>query len=70
MFHNAIMGNKKQSSDRHKPTRNVRLNMRLATQLQKLAEQNATNITVEANRAVRELLERVDLWPPSADPSA
>ncbi|HTU22502.1 MAG TPA: hypothetical protein VMG10_30975 [Gemmataceae bacterium] len=56
---------KKKSSDRHKPSTQVRLNIRLAEQLEKLAERNATSVTQEANRAVRLLLEEAGLWPPA-----
>lgn len=68
MVHNLLMSSrKKQSSDRHKPSRQVRLNIRLAAQLEKLADRNATSTTQECNRAVREMLEREGLWPPPAD---
>lgn len=62
------MSNRKKKSsgqDRHKPSVQVRLNIRLATQLEKLAERNATSVTQEANRAVRLLLEEAGLWPPA-----
>lgn len=54
------------SSDRHKPRRTVGLRERLAAQLQILCERNATDLTEETNRAVREMLEREGLWPPPA----
>ena len=58
------MSNRKKKNDRHKPSVQVRLNIRLAAQLEKLAERNATSVTQEANRAVRLLLEEAGLWPP------
>ena len=54
----------KSGSDRHKPARQIRLNLRLSVQLDKLAHRNATSVTQEVNRAVRELLTREGLWPP------
>lgn len=65
-FDNAFMG-KKKSSDRHKPSKQVRLRKSLADQLEVLAERNATTVPEEVNRAVRLLLEREGLWPPPAD---
>jgi len=56
--------NKKQGGDRHKPSRQVRVNPKLAAALDKLAARNATTAPIEANRAIRELLERESLWPP------
>jgi hypothetical protein len=38
----------------------------LAEQAEVLAERNATNLTQEVNRALRELLAREGLWPPSS----
>lgn len=58
---------KKNVSDRHKPARQIRLNLRLSIQLEKVAERNATNVTQEVNRAVREMLTREGLWPPAPD---
>ena len=53
-----------ESTDRHKPSRMVRLKERLAVQLELVAAENATSLTEEVNRAVRELLQRAGLWPP------
>lgn len=61
---NAFMVKKNRTSDRHKPSRNVRLRERLANQLQLLAERDDSNITEQTNRAVRELLVREGFWPP------
>lgn len=61
MFQNRWMAKKK---DRHKASRMTRIKESLAVELEKLADQNATSITVEVNRAVRELLIREGLWPP------
>jgi len=55
---------KKSSDDRHKPATQIRLKPRLSAQLKILADRNATDITAETNRAVREMLERAGLWPP------
>jgi hypothetical protein len=52
--------------DRHKPRRMIGLPERLAVQLDKLAERNASRMTQEVIRAVREYLERNNLWPPPA----
>ncbi len=51
------------SGDRHKPAKMLRIRAQLARQLVRLAERRATDPTEEANRAVRELLEREGLWP-------
>jgi hypothetical protein len=63
---NTLMGKKKggTSGDRHKPGRMVRIKQALAAQLERLAASNATNLTQEVNRAVRELLAREGYWPP------
>ncbi len=63
MLQNALMA-KKKSTDRHKPSRMVRLKESLARRLDSLVERNATSLAQEVNRAVRELLEREGLWPP------
>ncbi len=71
MANNVFMARKKSNqqngtgNDRHKPHRMVRLRERLAAILDKLAEQNATSVTEEMNRAVREMLQREGLWPQS-----
>lgn len=57
----------KDTADRHKPTRMVRIPEVLAQQLDALAERKVTNVTQETVRAVREMLEREGLWPPAAD---
>ncbi|HEY7330143.1 MAG TPA: hypothetical protein VH592_21075 [Gemmataceae bacterium] len=61
---------KKSDSDRHKPARQIRLNIRLAAQLEKLAHRNATSVPQEVGRAVREMLEREKLWPPPDEGNA
>lgn len=66
MSNNALMAAKKTTKgDRHKPGRMIRLKEALAAQLEVVAERNATNLTQEVHRAVRELLTREGLWPPS-----
>lgn len=67
LSHNALMADKRKTTDRHKPSRTIRLNLRLAEQLALVAEHNATSLNQEANRAVRELLVREGLWPPKGD---
>jgi len=69
---NSLMANRKRKTtvDRHKPSRQIRLNLRLSVQVEKLADRNATSVTQEVNRAVRELLEREKLWPPSREEEA
>jgi hypothetical protein len=63
---NGVMAKNKdsRSGDRHKPGRMVRVKETLAEQADLLCEQNATNLTQEVNRALRELLVREGLWPP------
>lgn len=63
MGHNALMSEKKRKGDRHKPSRMVRVREALAEVLDRLAEQNASDITEEVNRAVREMLQREGWWP-------
>ena len=72
-MHNGIMARKKSNesaTDRHKPSRLVRVREKLAVQHELLAERRATDVTEEVNRAVRELLEREELWPPATKPDA
>lgn len=52
------------SSDRHKPSRQMRISEAIAKQLDLLAERNATTAPQEANRIIREALETLGLWPP------
>lgn len=52
-------------SDRHKPSRMIRIRQVLAKQLDLIAERDAEDVTSLANRAVREFLERQGLWPPN-----
>jgi hypothetical protein len=58
------MAQSKKPSDRHKPSRMVRIRERLAQVLEQLAERNDTDVTEEANRAIREHLEQIGMWPP------
>lgn len=51
-------------NDRHKPNRMMRINKAIAAQLDSLAKRNATSAAQEANRLIREGLERLGLWPP------
>lgn len=68
MTQNALMGTKKdRKGDRHKPRRLAGVRDILARQLEILCDRNATDFTEEVNRAVRELLHREGLWPPSKD---
>jgi hypothetical protein len=50
--------------DRHKPSRMMRISERLAELLDGLAERNVSSAPAEANRLIREGLERMGLWPP------
>ncbi len=52
-------------TDRHKPTRMVRLPAALAAELKKLADENFSNVTQETIRLVREGLRREGRLPPS-----
>ena len=45
--------------------RPVRINPALAAQADILAKRNATTAPIEINRALRELLQRENLWPPA-----
>lgn len=53
---------KPRKGDRHKPNHRVRLKLKKAQALQILAERNDTSIPEEADRAIREYLERNGLW--------
>lgn len=61
----ATMAKKAPNNDRHKPARQIRVNPKLAAALDMLAERNATSAPIEANRAIREMLQRENLWPPA-----
>lgn len=61
----APQGAAKKSTDRHKPSRMVRVKEIFAPGLEHLAALRGTSLPEEVNRAVRELLEREKLWPPS-----
>lgn len=55
----------RKKKDRHKTKPfTLRLNERIRTQLEALADQNATTITMEIAIAIRERLERNGKWPP------
>jgi predicted GNAT superfamily acetyltransferase len=61
-----LMAKKKaRTSDRHKPSVMVRIPKSLAEVLGELADDNATRLTEEVKRAVREYLERNHRWPVS-----
>ena len=67
MVHNGCMSTPKRDKrkgDRHKPGRQVRIRSVFLPHLDRLAERNGTTAPEEANRALRELLEREGLWPP------
>lgn len=71
MSHTALMATKKtRTSDRHKPRRMAGVREILAAQVDLLVARNATDFTEEVNRAVRELLVRESLWPPTSDAGA
>lgn len=55
---------KPSQTDRHKPSRLVRVKELFAPGLERVAALRGTSLAEEVNRAVRELLERESLWPP------
>lgn len=60
-----LMGKK---ADRHKTKQvNLRLPEVFRKQIEKLCEKNVTTITGEIITAIRERLERNELWPPPAN---
>jgi hypothetical protein len=67
MSNNAVMTKKKTAADngkdRHKKNKMARIRIPLAKELEALAQERSTDFTEEANRAVRELLEREGRWP-------
>lgn len=65
MSQNSGMTKPKKSTDRHKPSRMVRVKGALAAQLDLIVAENETAFTDEVNRAIRELLVREGKWPPS-----
>lgn len=68
--HTVAMPKKKSqpgSGDRHKPARMVRIRTRLAQQADQLAEKLDQDFTQVVNDALREKLERANLWPPPKD---
>lgn len=48
-----------------KPTRWARVRLRLAAQVDVMADRNASDFTEEVNTAIREYLQRHSLWPPA-----
>ncbi len=54
---------KRKKTDRHKPSRMVRLPDALAEPLRDVAEERVTDLTTEVKQAVREYLERLGRWP-------
>lgn len=64
---NVLMDKKKKTGkkDRHaKPGFQMRLHPMLRQQLDKLAEQNATNLSDVVRSAIREYLVKHAMWPP------
>ncbi len=62
------MANKPKKTDRHvRKSFQLRLHPLLRAQLEKLGERNASKLTAEIVIAIRERLERANLWPPSRD---
>jgi hypothetical protein len=62
---NALMSKKKPATgDRHKPARMVRIRASMTAAGDALAERLATDFTELVNIALREFLERHDVWPP------
>jgi hypothetical protein len=58
------MAKPKKLADYHKPSFMVRLPAALAPGLDKMVEQHLSDRTTEVIAAVREYLERHQLWPP------
>ena len=56
------MSKTKKSTDRHKPSRTMRIKTRLAKVLDELALDNETSAAEEANRLIREGLIKEGLW--------
>jgi len=56
-----LMGKK---TDKHKPSRITRVPLSMAKQLAVLCKRNETKLVDEVKVAVREYLERHNLWPP------
>jgi hypothetical protein len=54
----------KKRPGKYKPHRSIRVPLPLVEQLDRLAERHVSNATIEAIAAIREYLERKDLWPP------
>lgn len=56
-------GAKGSKKDRHKPSYQTRIRTVFVDGLEKLAELNGTELPDEVNTAVREYLQRHNLWP-------
>ncbi len=70
MRSNMLMSDRKPSKSRDRrvtPKRMIRVHETLCSLLQKVADRRLTDLTAEVERAVRELLEREGLWPPTPD---
>lgn len=58
------MTDKKPTNRHKKKPLQMRLHDQLRAQLEILVERNASTLTAEITAAIRERLERADLWPP------
>lgn len=59
-----FMAAPKKKPDQHKPSRITRIPDRMARQLAVLCRKHETKLVDEVKTAVREYLERHQLWPP------
>jgi hypothetical protein len=69
MKHAVLMGRKKTPGgeiNKRKPTQ-LRLHNLLREQLEKLVDRNVSDLSTEIATAIRERLEKFDLWPPKPD---
>ncbi len=75
MHHNPVMARKRTKTDTAtpvegaqppRPGRMVRIRQKLVESLERVIDRRASDLTEEVNRAVREMLERENLWPPES----
>lgn len=64
MTQNGCMAKKKTESDRHKPSRMIRVRERIARQAEALANAREMTLTEAVNQLIIRGLEQEGLWPP------